>query len=255
MPRTGSQLHRTRNPSHAGTSRSKNLAAQIPSSKINIETVRHRLTKTLLRWCLYDGQCRPFLWLRDGTHPLAVRPGNPGLLPKPGRPDRQREWVPTTGARPADRLAGQPRMASAESEVRPGPRPPTLRAYRRKTSEAVPGAPTHILPADSARLMAAPAARVPARRSSVLDGHEASVASWSASPLLAITGASTGTRRCILACAWCPNHGPARDEQARAEYDELPGLSGSLAGLTLKLAIDDHSMPGRKPAECDPALT
>src|SRR6266536_3763279 len=51
MPRTGSQLHRTRNPSHAGTSRSKNLAAQIPSSKINIETVRHRLTKTLLRWC------------------------------------------------------------------------------------------------------------------------------------------------------------------------------------------------------------
>ena len=90
-------------------------------------------------------------------------PGNPGLLPRPGRPDRQRQWVPTTGARPADRLAGQPRMASAESEVRPGPRPPTLRAYRRKTSEAVPGAPTHILPADSALLMAAPAARVPAR--------------------------------------------------------------------------------------------
>ena len=29
--------------------------------------------------CLYDGQCRPFLWLRDGTHPLAVGPVNPGL--------------------------------------------------------------------------------------------------------------------------------------------------------------------------------
>ena len=44
--------------------------------------------------CLYDGQCRPFLWLRDGTHPLAVGPGNPGLLPRPGRSDRQRRWVP-----------------------------------------------------------------------------------------------------------------------------------------------------------------
>jgi hypothetical protein len=27
----------------------------------------------------YDGHCRPFLWLRDGTHPLAVGPVNPGL--------------------------------------------------------------------------------------------------------------------------------------------------------------------------------
>jgi hypothetical protein len=29
--------------------------------------------------CLYDGHCHPFLRLRDGTHPLAVGPGNPGL--------------------------------------------------------------------------------------------------------------------------------------------------------------------------------
>jgi hypothetical protein len=29
--------------------------------------------------CLYDGQRHPFLGLRDGTHPLAVGPGNPGL--------------------------------------------------------------------------------------------------------------------------------------------------------------------------------
>jgi hypothetical protein len=29
--------------------------------------------------CLYDGHSRPFLWLRDGTHPLAVGPVNPGL--------------------------------------------------------------------------------------------------------------------------------------------------------------------------------
>jgi len=44
--------------------------------------------------CLYDGYSRPFLWLRDGTHPLAVGPVNPGLLPRPGRSDRQRRWVP-----------------------------------------------------------------------------------------------------------------------------------------------------------------
>ena len=29
--------------------------------------------------CLYDGHSRPFLRLRDGTHPLAVGPVNPGL--------------------------------------------------------------------------------------------------------------------------------------------------------------------------------
>jgi hypothetical protein len=23
-------------------------------------------------WVFYDGHCRPFLWLRDGTHPLAA---------------------------------------------------------------------------------------------------------------------------------------------------------------------------------------
>jgi len=27
----------------------------------------------------YDGHCHPFLRLRDGTHPLAVGPVNPGL--------------------------------------------------------------------------------------------------------------------------------------------------------------------------------
>ena len=36
----------------------------------------------------YDGHCRPFLRLRDGTHPLAVGPVNPGLLHRTGRSDR-----------------------------------------------------------------------------------------------------------------------------------------------------------------------
>ena len=42
----------------------------------------------------YDGHCHPFLRLRDGTHPLAVGPVNPGLLHRTGRSDRQRRWVP-----------------------------------------------------------------------------------------------------------------------------------------------------------------
>ena len=42
----------------------------------------------------YDGHCHPFLRLRDGTHPLAVGPVNPGLLHRLGRSDRQRRWVP-----------------------------------------------------------------------------------------------------------------------------------------------------------------
>src|SRR5216683_112052 len=41
------------------------------------------------------------------------------------------------------------RTASAESEVRPGPRLPTLRPYHLKTGEAGPEAPIHILPAES----------------------------------------------------------------------------------------------------------
>jgi len=42
----------------------------------------------------YDGHCHPFLRLRDGTHPLAVGPVNPGLLHRTGRSDRQRRRVP-----------------------------------------------------------------------------------------------------------------------------------------------------------------
>src|SRR5712691_5836220 len=42
----------------------------------------------------YDGHSHPFLRLRDGTHPLAVGPVNPGLLTRLGRSDRHRRWVP-----------------------------------------------------------------------------------------------------------------------------------------------------------------
>jgi hypothetical protein len=73
--------------------------------------------------------------------------GNPGLLPRPGRSDRQRRWVPLTWG-PADRsFPRTARTASADSEVRPGPRPPTLRPHQGKTGEAGPEAlPTSSLP-------------------------------------------------------------------------------------------------------------
>ena len=73
--------------------------------------------------CFYDGHCHPFLRLRDGTHPLAVRPVNPGLLPRPGRSDRQRRWVPENLGPGRQIDIKTTRAASADSEVRPGPRP------------------------------------------------------------------------------------------------------------------------------------
>ena len=55
-----------------------------------------------------------------------------------------------TGTRPADRFARQPEAASADSEVRPGPRLPTLRLHHRKTAQAGPEAlPTLSLPITS----------------------------------------------------------------------------------------------------------
>src|SRR6266487_714407 len=76
-------------------------------------------------------------------------PENPGLLPRPGRSDRQRRWVPQNLG-PADKsILKTARAASADSEVRPGPRPPTLRPHHSKAREAGPEALTHILPADS----------------------------------------------------------------------------------------------------------
>src|SRR5207248_11191675 len=72
-------------------------------------------------------------------HPRAVGPGNPGLLPRPGRSDRQRRWVPGAGpGRQVDLKTA--RAASADSEVRPGPRPLTLRPHQAKTTQARPEA-------------------------------------------------------------------------------------------------------------------
>src|SRR5271169_1793073 len=90
---------------------------------------------------LYDGQGHPFLRLRDGTHSLAVGPVKPWPLIqarqiRPAAPAGARK----TGTRPTDRFPRQPEAASADSEVRPGPRLPTLRAHHLKIREAAPEA-------------------------------------------------------------------------------------------------------------------
>ena len=95
MPRTGSQLHHTRDLSPASTSRSKNLAAQSPSSKINTDTARYRLTHTLLRWCLYDGHGHPFSVV-EGWHAPA---GRRACEPRPLAQDGQIGTAPPVGAK------------------------------------------------------------------------------------------------------------------------------------------------------------
>jgi hypothetical protein len=65
---------------------------------------------------------------------------NPGLLHRTGRSGRHRRWVPITWDPADESLEGQPDRASADSEVRPGPRPPTLRPHHRKTAQAGPEA-------------------------------------------------------------------------------------------------------------------
>jgi hypothetical protein len=67
-------------------------------------------------------------------------PVNPGLLPRPGRSDRQRRWVPENLGPGRQGDIKTTRAASADSEVRPGPRPPTLRPHQPKTTEAGPEA-------------------------------------------------------------------------------------------------------------------
>src|SRR5712691_11522547 len=93
--------------------------------------------------------------------PVTSRP-----LPRPGRSDRQRRWVPENLGPGRQVVIKTARAASADSEVRPGPRPPTLRPQQRKPTEAGPGALPHILPADLVRGGSRAAARVVSRRSS-----------------------------------------------------------------------------------------
>src|SRR6266851_4554519 len=89
--------------------------------------------------------------VRDGTHPLAVGPVNPGLLHRPGRSDRLRRWVPgNPGTRPTDRLARQHvgvsrigGQAGTQETSDPTPTPSQTRGSRA-------GSTIHSLPAEYA---------------------------------------------------------------------------------------------------------
>ena len=61
----------------------------------------------------YDCHCRPFSVVEGWHAPAGRRSVNPGLLPRPGRSDRQRRWVPNRD--PAD----EPVSRQPESGVRP----------------------------------------------------------------------------------------------------------------------------------------
>src|SRR5713101_2820080 len=104
-------------------------------------------------------------------------PVNPGLLPRPGRSDRQRRWVPRTGARPTDRYQDNP-SGVGRFAGQAGTRSPTLRPHHRKTAEAGPGALTHILPADYEREANSLECRVGAHRSPILVRRHRSPCGW-----------------------------------------------------------------------------
>src|SRR6516165_10612885 len=87
--------------------------------------------------------------LRDGTHPLAARTCEPWPLTQ-ARQIRPAAPVGALKTGPGRQLVRRTtRMASADSEVRPGPGPdPTLTSPQTAGSRA--GALTHILPAEYA---------------------------------------------------------------------------------------------------------
>src|SRR5215470_19362209 len=89
----------------------------------------------------------------------------PGLLPRPGRSDRQRRWVPKTGARPTDRYQDSP-SGVGRIGGQTGPRPdPTPAPPQNLGSRA--GALTHILPAESALIHRLPSGADATRRLAV----------------------------------------------------------------------------------------
>src|SRR6185437_16041285 len=82
----------------------------------------------------------PFLWLKGWHAPAGRRTREPRPLVQAGQIRPARRWVPETWD-PADRSSRRTaRAASAGSEVRPGPRPPTLRPHHRKATQAGPEA-------------------------------------------------------------------------------------------------------------------
>src|SRR6266481_8087657 len=82
----------------------------------------------------------PLLWLKGWHAPAGRRTCEPRPLAQDGQIRPARRQVPETWDPADESLAGQPERASADSEVRPGPRLPTLRPHHRKTAQAGPEA-------------------------------------------------------------------------------------------------------------------
>src|SRR5258708_32725287 len=88
--------------------------------------------------------------VRDGTHPLAARPVNPGLLPRPGRSGWHRRWVPEGWARPTDRSPDSPSgVGRFGGQAGTQASDPTPEPGQNLGTRA--GSTIHILPAESAR--------------------------------------------------------------------------------------------------------
>src|SRR6266705_6400558 len=90
----------------------------------------------------------PFLWLRDGTHPLAAGPVNPGLLHRTGRSDRHRRQVPLNlgpGRQPVsqDSPHGVSRIGGQAGTQAPDPTP-----VSRQNRGSRAGSTIHSLPAE-----------------------------------------------------------------------------------------------------------
>ena len=138
----------------------------------------------------------PSLSQVEGWHAPAGRRTCETPASDPGQADQtgsaggcQKNWDP------ADRsFRKTTRAASAESEVRPGPRLPTLRAHHVKIREAAPEALTHTLPADSVRPGVVPFARPDPRRSP-RSGCWLISRSWRSPPLQSRGLAPTGFER------------------------------------------------------------
>ena len=101
---------------------------------------------------LYDGHSHIFLRLRDGTHPLAVGPGNSCASdPGQGRSDRQCRWVPEKLG-PGRQIVSRVVQKAGVGPTRRSGRDPGSRPYAPIASRMgkPAGSTTHTLPADSA---------------------------------------------------------------------------------------------------------
>src|SRR4249920_2106568 len=97
----------------------------------------------------------PFLGLRDGTHRCAVGSGNPGLLHRPGRSDRQNRWCHNLGPGRHNGSHNSPTGVSRIGSQAGTQAADATRAPRRSPASRA-GSTSYSLPADYADLVVIP---------------------------------------------------------------------------------------------------